>query len=526
MFAHWLFVRLNTAERAVREGRIDDACLAVEQADLRAHPRGQRLIDELARPLLARARLRRQSGLYGDALADLDRLVTLGRDSSDAQELRRQIQAEMRAQAQTAAERQAAAGRVANDLRAGRLETVRLDLERVPDARQREQLADELDLRVRRGTQLLEQANEALGRGDALAAARFWQEACQRHGRTRETDEFATRLAAAARPLLERWLAEGQVNQLLAARACLCGLSTLEPSLAEYERWLALCERAVAQLSGGDYPSLRQTLLRLKAVPGEAKWLDAALAELGHIAAAQDALLASPLGTIASLAGPRPGSTPVPNAAASALVAALPVAADAPRLNTPLLLLIDGGGSSLLVARDLVRLGRGGADVDVPIPGDIQSHHADLVRHGEDYFLTAYGPTEINGRRQTHTLVRDGDRIVLGPNVKMVFCKPSAKSESAVLRLSHRCRLSQDVGDVVLFRDTCLVGPGTSCHVRTREGRDQFVLFERGGALFARQTAGGGWETAPPRALQLGQTLELGELRLTVKNYDLGAAEA
>src|SRR5690606_19623966 len=48
----------------------------------------------------------------------------------------------------------------------------------------------------------------------------------------------------------------------------------------------------------------------------------------------------------------------------------------------PLLMLVDGTGSSLVIAGDIVRIGRAGglAGIDVPIPADIQSHHADVER--------------------------------------------------------------------------------------------------------------------------------------------------
>jgi hypothetical protein len=103
----------------------------------------------------------------------------------------------------------------------------------------------------------------------------------------------------------------------------------------------------------------------------------------------------------------------------------------------------------------------------------------------------------------------------------LTFHKPSSKSESAVLRLSHRCRLPQDVSDVVLFRDTCLIGPAATCHVRTREDDGQIVLFERGGALYARpiQDARLGGPTLRAAPVVAGQTLEVARLRVTVKPY-------
>ncbi len=513
MFARWLFVRLSAAEKALRQGRIDEAYAAATKPELRDDPRAGRLLDELVKPLAARARLHRQAGRWRDALADLDRLVAVGRATPEVQALRQQVVDEMRAHAGEAAERQEAVDRVAEHVKAGRLETGRLDLGRVEDPQKREELAAELDARMQRASQLLNQAGQALAAGDVLAAARFWQEACER-GRTQAVDDFAARLATACRASIERWVDEGRIDCLGAARPALSALAPIVPTVVELGRLIELCHRAVRQFSTDEYAGLRETLLRLKAARG-AEWVKTALAAVAAIAAGRETLLASPLGLFASV-GPagRPAEAP------ATPVQAQPGSADAIRLERPLLVLVDGGGSGLLVRRDLVRVGRGGsAAVDVPIPGDLQSHHADIIRRGEDYFLTAYGPAQVNGRRVEHTLLRDGDRIVLGTSVKMVFSKPSAKSESAVLRLGQRCRLAQDVSDVVLFRDTCLVGPSPSCHLRMHEGHGQAVLFESGGELHARQTAGNDWQMAAPRAVLTGEALELGDVRVTVKPY-------
>jgi hypothetical protein len=517
MFARWLFVRLNAAEKALQQGRIDDAYTAAMQPDLRRHPRGERLLDELVRPLVARARLHRQAGRFADGLADLDRLVTAGRAGPDVQALRQQVLEEMRQQAGQAAGRQQACDRVAEDLRAGRLETGRLDLQRIDDPRRRAELAGELEARIARGSQLLQQAAEALATTDVLAAARFWQQACERYGRTQATDEFAIRLAAACRQAVERWVDEGRLEHLEATRSALRSLLAIVPSLTDSERLVELCRRAVAQFSANDCLALRETLLRLKAARGSAAWVQAALSAVANITEGREALLASPLGLFASTAG---GRTPnVPERSGGGTVAADP---DAVRLLRPLLVLVDGGGSGLLVRRDLVRIGRGGgaSEVDVPMSGDIQSHHADIVRRGEDYFLTAYGPVAVNGRRVEHTLLRDGDRVELGPGAKLVFCKPSAKSESAVLRLSHRSRLAQDVSDVVLFRDTCLIGPTAGCHLRTHEGHGQAVLYERAGGLYAHEAAGPHWPSARPQPVLTGRPLQVGDVGVTVKPYE------
>jgi hypothetical protein len=521
MFARWLFVRLHAAEKALRDGRIDDAYAAAAKPEHRADPRWQQLLDELVKPLVARARLARQGGRYDAALADLDKVTALGRGGPDVDVLRQEIAVELRQHVERDADRRAAAGRVAEHLDAGRLETGRLNVQRVDDPRQRAELAEELDIRVQRSAQLLQQATAALERDDVLAAVRYWHEACERHGRTRDSDTFAARLGAACRKAIETWVDDGRMDCLVAARSGVGALLPMEPTLAESDRVVGLCMRAVSQFSAADYSGLRQTLLRLKAARGKVSWVEGALKALAGIVEGQDALLASPLGLYVTTAEPaarRASPTGHTDTAAGAIAAP-----DALRIDRPLLMLVDGGGSCLLVHEDRVRIGRAGSSmtVEVPVPGDLQSHHADVVRHGEDYFLTAYGPVEVNHRRVTHTLLRDGDRIALGGQAKMVFCKPSAKSESAVLRLSHRCRLPQDVGDVVLFRQTCLIGPTESCHLRTHDSQGQVVLFERGGGLHARPTAGPAWQSSPSRPVRTGETMEFGELRLTVKPYEL-----
>ena len=533
MFARWLFVRLNAVERAIRQGRIDQACAALRDDDLRAHPRGQKLLDKLVKPLTARARLHRQAGRYQEALADLDTLAVFGRTRPEIKTLRQQIEDEFRQHSEQNADAKQAYARAADHVRAGRLETGRLDLQRIDDTRQRADVAEQLDLHVQRSTELLHQATDALDRGDVLGALRFWHDARQRHGRTDQVEAFASRLAAAVRQELELWLREGRIERMMAIRSSLDTLLPLDPTLRECERALSLCSQAVSQLSSNDHTELRQTLLRLKAAGGDAAWVNDALDALAKVAEGQELLLASPLGLFTStseLGGDPVAATGGPRTVRieAATRQAPAEAANALHLDRSLLVLVDGGSSCLLVPNERVRLGRGPAmdHVDVPLPGDIHAHHADIIRRGEDYFLTAYGPATVNRRPIEQALLHDGERIVLGSKAKMTFSKPSSKSESAVLRLSHRCRLPQDVSEVILFSQTCLIGPDARCHVRMREGDTQVVLFERGGALHARQSSGKGWEDAPARMVTAGKPMEFGDLRLTIKPYEVDSRGA
>lgn len=525
MIRRWLHVRIRAAQQALQEGRLDEAYTAAMENDVRKDKRGQRLLDELVRPLIARARLALQAGRYRDALADLDRLSAAERSMPEAEALRRRVIAELRVRDAKEGQRAAAAVQAAQRVAEGRLDTGRLAVAALDDTLRRAELQQELDVRQRRIGELLSRANEALERGQLLAAVQAWREARDRHGVTSETDAFAARLAPAVQRILAESLAAGQLDRLQALRPALEPLEGFAPDLVSYGKVAALCVRAADQLAARSYDDLRNTLLRIRSGQRDIQWVEEALSALAQLQTAQATLLASPLGLYASMRETAPpaiaeadvrendGRRPAATAAANQGEAL-------GRL--PLLLLVDGIGSSLLLARDRCIIGRAGSrrPVDIPVPADLQSQHAEILREGSDYFLNALGPTKVNGRVVRRTLLHDGDRIVLNGAAKFVFRKPSTRSDSAVLSISHRCRLPEDVSSVLLFRDTALIGPSPSCHLRAQSGEYQLVLFERGGRLHAREAAAAGGKLGDAHPLELGQTRDFGEIRITVKPYE------
>ncbi|MFQ5806298.1 MAG: FHA domain-containing protein [Phycisphaerae bacterium] len=526
MFSRWIFARLKAAENALNDGRIDEAHERLAAPEVKNLRRAQDLLDALAKSLLARARLHARAGRYPETLSDLERLQTIERVDAEAKALRQRVEDEQRQRVGRHAERDDAFNRAARDIKAGRLESGQLAVDRLEDAGRREQLREELDLRVRRSAQLLEQGRGALAAGDGLTACRFWEEACTRHGRSRQSDALAAELVLACRALMGEAFKAGRLDRLWAALETTKSLRAFAPSLSEFERLSELTRRAAERLAEADYVTLREALLRLQAACGEAGWIKAALKPIDEIVRAQSELLASPLGLLGTslhkMAPFRKGDAAFGRHNGSGPEQTVCRGRGAAFNDRALLMLVDGTGSVLLVARDVIRVGRAGSlsALDVPIPADIQSHHADLIRDGEDYFLVARGPVRVNHRQVARTLLRHGDRIALGSKVRMIFHKPSAKSDTAVLKLSSGCRLPQDVSLVVLFKGTCLLGPQSSCHVRTREGDTRLVLFDRAGKLFVRRAARDGRPTGPAEALPADETCDFGDVRLTVKEYE------
>ncbi len=439
----------------------------------------------------------------------------LERLDDDARALAQRTKQDARERDQNSEEQKQALQRAQADLAAGKLDSVRARIPQLGDAGARDRIADEVEVRQRRSDELLDQASAALARGDLLTAVSHWHDACRRHGRTTRCDELAARLASLLETALLDWLRRGELERVRFAIGALGDLRAHQPGLERIARVQELVSQCAALLGASGFSQLRDQLIRLRASLPEAEWVAQAIiaAEEGHAAHAR--LLSSPLGTHLNLGA---AAETLPHEPAAARPAST---GHGVRLDRPILLLIDGTGSALLVPGDTIRVGRaaGRVPVEIGLPAELQSHHADLVRKGEDYFLVAHGPATVNRARASRVLLQNGDRIRLGDAARIDFHKPSARSETAVLKLSDSCRMAQDVSRVVILRDTCLIGPHATCHIETREGDAQIVLYDRAGELWARPVARDRRPAGEPRPIVEGSPSELGDIRLTAKYY-------
>ena len=199
---------------------------------------------------------------------------------------------------------------------------------------------------------------------------------------------------------------------------------------------------------------------------------------------------------------------------------ALPSSGDRGSLPRRLLLLVDGGGSYLILRGGRASVGRVASDdpADIPVFSDIAQRHANIERVDDDYFLFSAKDVEIGGRKVLHNLLRDGDRIVLGRKAKMTFRLPSRRSATAVLDLSDTTKVPNDVRRVVLFDGHATLGEGPHAHIRCRHAGPQLLLFERDDALWVRQRSDGHVDTeALP--LQIGQPIEIGGAGLVLEPW-------
>jgi hypothetical protein len=138
---------------------------------------------------------------------------------------------------------------------------------------------------------------------------------------------------------------------------------------------------------------------------------------------------------------------------------------------------------------DAVTLGQPvpGADVDVPILGDISSRHATIRRDGEGYVIEAIREVLLDGRPlgKAATL-RDGSRIQLGDRVRLRFLRPHALSATARLEFESRHRTQPSADAVLLMADTCVLGPRPHCHVVCRDWPQEVILYRHDDELYCR----------------------------------------
>jgi hypothetical protein len=189
-----------------------------------------------------------------------------------------------------------------------------------------------------------------------------------------------------------------------------------------------------------------------------------------------------------------------------------------------LLMLVDGGGSYLILRGGQASVGRAASEhpADVPIFSDVAERHANVARVDDDYFLFGVKEVEVGGNKTKHQLLRDGDRIVLGKKAKFTFRLPSRKSSSAVLEMSDTTKMPNDVRRVVLFHQHATVGNGPTAHILCRHAGTPLVVFERNGQLWIRQQSDGHVDTGA-KPLRLSEPVEIGGVSLVLEPWKTSA---
>jgi hypothetical protein len=297
---------------------------------------------------------------------------------------------------------------------------------------------------------------------------------------------------------------------------------------------LAIARQATGCMTAHAYTEARRHMMSLARLLPKTAWIETAVEQLRQIDDMKTGLFAGPLGERIEVDAGLPagradearqpakrGAGPEPKRSLDDTVALPNRVRTTGTLPERLLLLVDGGGSYLLLRSPQASVGRAASNnpADVPIFSDVAERHANVTRVEDDYFLFSAKDVEVAGRKTQHHLLQDGDRVVLGRKAKFTFRVPSRKSPTAVLDLSDTTKMPNDVRRVILFHQQALVGAGANTHVRCQQAGTPLVLFERNGALWMRQRNDGHVDTEPVQ-LVLGEPIEIGGVSLVLGPWE------
>jgi hypothetical protein len=530
MFSGLFNSRLKAAEKALSEGRWDEAFRLAVQPDLRKNKRGGAVLASLAEKFLERARKAYREDRFAEALMDLDRAEAGGILQEQIAELRQYVQTVATETARHEDSRRDRIQAAVKRIEDGSLDAGRQILAKAVDDPVAREVHRKVVERAAEVATIIEQASRLLGGGQLAQAA-------DRVRKGKSIDAHHPELARIETTLCERILGEARtaLGEGKLARAadelnCLGDLGAKLPTRKELTDLLSIAREAGSHLTAHDYSEARRAMMTLAARLGETPWIKITLEHLRVLTENYATVSAGPLGDRMDRQHGRglpPARIDDRTTRPSSLddTVGLPSIRRGGECALPdrVLLLVDGGGSYLILRGNAASLGRVAAEhpADIPVYSDVAERHANIQRVDDDYFVFGTKEIEVGGRPVQHQLLRDGDRVVLGKKAKFNFRVPSRKSPSAVLELSDTTKMPNDVRRVVLFHQSATLGQGSTAHILCRHAALPLVLFERGGGLWIRQQNDGHADGAA-KAVRLGESIEIGGVSLTLQAWKTG----
>ena len=192
--------------------------------------------------------------------------------------------------------------------------------------------------------------------------------------------------------------------------------------------------------------------------------------------------------------------------------------------NRRLQLWIDAVGGYLICLGQEVVIGQAvpGADVDVPIFGNLARRHSLIRRDVEGYVIVPKAETSVEGQTLDQPrYLSDGDEIQFGDGVRVRFRRPHPLSASASLEplSGHRTQPASDV--VLLMADSLILGRKLDSHVVCRDWPRDVLLFREGDELFCN----GGDEFELNGRLQSGQAKLSAASHVRARDFSLSIEE-
>lgn len=481
-------LRVKQAETALAEGRLEEACEILRQAEVRATKWGQDLIGDVVEALVARGREHLAAGRLPQAQGDADRAAAMGGNMTHVAQLRAAVahavestqRRERRAAQLLAAAKQ--------QIDHGRLSVGQRWLAGVSTTESRvAMLMRDVDVKKSTLETSLAAAIAANDRDDLAVAVRETISARDAGGADERVDEICAKVSEKMKTRLSAFVDSGRLDlaeSMTQQLAMLCGETG---DVQQFRRGIEQCRTAWRYLDAGQTSRAAETLRRAALVFPNTSWIEKALEHVKQADAAMAELRGGPLalladGTGSNRGGGVPSAMPVQQFKPPTHVSPTPSSG----LPTRFILRVDGIGSFCVYRQPILTIGpiSSSHQPDLALLAEAAVPIATIERREDEYFIRG-SAVAVNDRPGTGKLLASGDRIALSPRCRMNFILPSAASTTAVLDLSG-CRYPRgDVRRVILLDGDVILGPGSATHVRVDDAEECVILHVRGGRLFA-----------------------------------------
>ncbi len=520
MFGRLIIVRIKAAEKALKSGRLDEAHRLATAPDIREHRRGSTLVKKLTDKLIERARAHFAEERFTEALNDLVKAEAGGLRIDDIRELRGHIRTVAEEVARQANSQRHRIERAKERVQQGSLVAGKqLLADADEDDAEARRLAKDIDNRRRHAADAFAQVEKMINQKQLPAAV-------ERFAKVRRIDPHAPAAIELEATICDRVVADavsalhdGRINRAIDELARLGSIGQAVSSRRDAEEMVELARKASRALDKGDFEETRRVLLRLQRLSPKLAWLNKTVAQLEKLDGLLTDLYGGPLGEHARSAVAK-SAVREPHEDLRATVLLKNREAISKPVPEHLLLLVDGGGSYLLLRDDRVTIGRSmtGNPADIPIQSDLAERHAEIARVDDDYFLFSTRDVMVDGRPTRHQLLRPGNRVVLSRNAKFAFRAPHRQSPSGIIELSSSTKMPSDVRRVILFKKTAVIGYGKNAHIACNTAEQDLLLFERGGQLWIRPRRNGGVD-AEARPLEIGEQVSMANISFTVQPF-------
>jgi len=528
MFGQQNAIRIRAAEKALTNGRLEEALTIATSPDVADTRQARNLVDRLAEAFLQRGQDRLLSRRFDEAIADFELAGRCGCKAQTASEWRSRAQNAWRSEQKDAGDKATALATAETNLRRGRpAEAIQALANLSADDAEARAMRARITEEKQKAVDAISAAKASLAAGDLAAAAAHVHAARQRDFAADGAAALESQIVETVIQEAGQAFSEGRLDKIRQQLAGLGGLGRTATNRLDFEEALRLAGEAASAIEANRFARAGVLLGRLTQLAPAAAWIVEVREHLTALDDHRRAVLAGPLGL---LLGPDVGSQ-VSMAAAGAdetirrpaLRQPEPIArqaadaGDAGRMTTRMLLRIDGVGSFLLLRGERISIGRAGpgASADLQLLSDLSDRQAEIVRAGEDYFIASNAGVELAGHPVDYALLQDGDRIRLGRRIRLTFLRPSKKSSTAVLDLGDGVRTTTDCRRVILWSGPLILGSTRESHVRLSPSVGGAILMEREGRLYFRPMS----DSGKMSVITPGSTAEWGELRFSLQPW-------